>query len=52
MDTVIVVDLTKGRACPWPRLENDDYVMSTGSARPLEVALRIAHTFVCRVPKR
>jgi acetamidase/formamidase len=44
MDTVIVVDLIKGRACPWPRLENDDYVMSTGSARPLEDAFRIAHT--------
>jgi acetamidase/formamidase len=43
MDTVIVVDLIKGRACPWPRLENDDYVMSTGSARPLEDAFRIAH---------
>jgi acetamidase/formamidase len=44
MDTVLVVDLIKGRACPWPRLENDDYVMSTGSARPLEDAFRIAHT--------
>jgi acetamidase/formamidase len=44
MDTVLVVDLIKGRACPWPRLENDDYVMSAGSARPLEDAFRIAHT--------
>jgi acetamidase/formamidase len=44
MDTVVVVDLIKGRPCPWPRLENDDYVMSTGSARPLEDAFRIAHT--------
>jgi acetamidase/formamidase len=48
MDTVIVVDLIKGRPCPWPRLENDDYVMSTGSARPLEDAFRIAHTDMVR----
>jgi acetamidase/formamidase len=43
MDSVIVVDLIKGRACPWPRLENDAYIMTTGSARPLEDAFRIAH---------
>ena len=42
MDTVVVLDLIKGRATPWPRLENDDYVMSAGSARPLEDAFRIA----------
>ncbi len=42
MNTVIVVDLVKGRATPWPRLENDTYVMSAGSARPLEDAFRIA----------
>ena len=27
---------------PWPRLENDHYIMSAGSARPLEDAFRIA----------
>src|SRR3990172_12745073 len=43
MDTVVIVDLIKNRATPWPRLEDDDYVMSTGSARPLEDAFRIAH---------
>src|SRR5918995_1179521 len=43
MDTVIAVDLVKGMATPWPPLENDDYIMSTGSARPLEDAFRIAH---------
>ena len=43
MNTVLVVDLIPGRATPWPRLENDDYIMSTGSARPLEDAFRIAH---------
>jgi acetamidase/formamidase len=42
MDTVIVVDLIKARATPWPRLENATHIMSAGSARPLEDAFRIA----------
>ena len=43
MDTVITIDVVKGKATPWPRLESDTHVMSTGSARPLEDAFRIAH---------
>jgi acetamidase/formamidase len=43
MNTVIAIDLVKGRPTPWPRLENDSHVMSAGSARPLEDAFRIAH---------
>jgi len=42
MDTVVIVDLVKGVPCPWPRLESDTHIMSTGSARPLEDAFRIA----------
>ena len=42
MDTVVVVDLVKGQATPWPRLESDTHVMTAGSARPLEDAFRIA----------
>ncbi len=43
MNTVLVIDLIKnGPATPWPRLENDGYIMSAGSARPLEDAFRIA----------
>jgi acetamidase/formamidase len=42
MDTVLVVDLVKGTPTPWPRLESDAYLMSTGSARPLEDAFRIS----------
>jgi amidase len=42
MDTVVAVDLIKGVGTPWPRLESDDRVMSTGSARPLEDAFRIS----------
>lgn len=42
MNTVVVVDLIKGVSTPWPRIESDEYLMSTGSARPLEDAFRIA----------
>jgi acetamidase/formamidase len=42
MNTVIVVDLIKGRPCPWPRIESETHIMSTGSVRPLEDAFRIA----------
>lgn len=44
MDSVILVDLIKGIPTPWPRLESDDFIMTTGSAKPLEDAFRIAHT--------
>ncbi|MGH3170564.1 MAG: acetamidase/formamidase family protein [Trebonia sp.] len=42
MNTMIIVDLIKGAATPWPRIENDGYIMSAWSARPLEDAFRIA----------
>ena len=42
MNTVIAVDLIKGGATAWPRLENDEFIMSTGSIRPLEDAFRIS----------
>lgn len=42
MNTVIAVEVIKGGATGWPRLENDDFIMSTGSARPLEDAFRIS----------
>jgi acetamidase/formamidase len=49
MDTVLVVDLVKGGTpTPWPRLEDDMFIMTTGSARPLEDAFRIAHTEMVR----
>jgi acetamidase/formamidase len=44
MDTVIAVDLVKGTPCLWPRIESDTHLMSTGSARPLEDAFRIAQS--------
>jgi acetamidase/formamidase len=42
MNSVVIIDLIKDRVTPWPRLETDTYLMSTGSARPLEDAFRIA----------
>lgn len=48
MDTVVIVDLLKGVTCPWPRLEDDHFVITTGSARPLEDAFRIAQSELVR----
>jgi amidase len=42
MNTTVVVDVVKGGAPAWPRLETDAAIMSTGSARPLEDAYRIS----------
>ncbi|HET7328882.1 MAG TPA: acetamidase/formamidase family protein [Nocardioidaceae bacterium] len=42
MNTVIVVDLLKGSAPAWPRVESDDFLMTLGSARPLEDAFRVS----------
>jgi amidase len=38
----LTVDLIKGRAIAWPRLINDEYIMSIGSTRPLIDAVRLA----------
>lgn len=42
METVVVVDLIKGGAPAWPRIESDHYLMCTGSTRPLEDAFRVS----------
>ncbi len=41
--TRMTLDLVKGWSLNWPRLENDEFIMSIGSARPLEDAARIAY---------
>lgn len=48
MDSVITVELVKGTPTPWPRLESDEFLMTTGSAKPLEDAFRVAHTEMVR----
>jgi acetamidase/formamidase len=42
MNVTLVVDLIKGHAPAWPRLEHDDAILAVGSSRPLEDAWRIA----------
>lgn len=41
--TTVQVDLIKGWSIAWPRLENADFIMTIGSARPMEDAARIAY---------
>jgi acetamidase/formamidase len=48
MNSVILVDLIKGNAPLWPRLENDDYWMVVGSSRPMEDAWRIGQVEMIR----
>ncbi|MFJ4806876.1 MULTISPECIES: acetamidase/formamidase family protein [Streptomyces] len=48
MNTVVIVDLLKGVTTPWPRLESDTHIVSTGSARPLEDAFRISQADLVR----
>jgi amidase len=43
MDVIIEIGLIKGKPIDWPRLEDDDYIMVAGSARPLIDAFRLAH---------
>jgi acetamidase/formamidase len=48
MDSVVIVDLIKGVPTPWPRLENDREIITTGSTKPLEDAFRISHQQMTR----
>jgi acetamidase/formamidase len=43
MDVILEIDLIKDKTIDWPRIENDDYIMVAGSARPLIDAFRLAH---------
>src|SRR5262249_37234716 len=42
LNVELTVDLLKHRETPWPRIENDEWMMSVGAARPLEDAARVA----------
>lgn len=48
MDVEFTVDLIKGKSIGWPRLDNDEYIMVLGSARPLLQALQHATTELLR----
>ncbi len=43
MDVVLQFDLIKNKPIAWPRIEDDEYIMVAGSARPLIDAFRLAH---------
>jgi acetamidase/formamidase len=42
MISTVLVELVKGAAPLWPRLEDDEYWMTVGSSRPLEDAWRVS----------
>ena len=48
MNSTIIVDLIKGGAPAWPRLESDSHWMAVGSARPLEDSWRIGNVEMVR----
>jgi acetamidase/formamidase len=48
MTTTLVVELVKGGAPAWPRLEDDTHWMTIGSSRPLEDAWRIGQVELVR----
>ncbi len=43
LDVTLQFDLIKNKAIDWPRIEDDDFIMVAGSARPLIDAFRLAH---------
>lgn len=43
MDVELRFDLIKDKTIDWPRLEDENYIMVAGSARPLIDAFRLAH---------
>ena len=48
MNTTLIVELIKGGAPLWPRLEDDEHWMAVGSSRPLEDAWRIGQVELVR----
>ena len=48
MTTTLIVELIKGDAPAWPRLEDDGHWMTVGSSRPLEDAWRIGQVELVR----
>ena len=42
MDVTFQFDVIKNKKIRWPRIENSEYIMATGSVRPLMDAFRIA----------
>ena len=47
-DVQFTVNVIKGKEIGWPRAENDDYILTTGNARPLDQAVQHATTEMVR----
>jgi amidase len=47
-DVQFTVNLIKGQRIGWPRMENADYIVTVGNARPLDQALQHATTEMTR----
>jgi acetamidase/formamidase len=43
MTTTLIVELVKGAAPGWPRIEDDSHIMAVGSSRPMEDSWRIGN---------
>ncbi|MDX6319178.1 MAG: hypothetical protein QOD35_2578 [Nocardioidaceae bacterium] len=43
MTTTLIVELVKGAAPGWPRVEDDTHIMTVGSSRPMEDSWRIGN---------
>ena len=52
MDVTLIVELIKGGAPEWPRLEHDDAYVVVGSARPLEDAWRASQVGMIDLARR
>src|SRR5689334_14362584 len=48
MTTTLIVDLIKGGAPGWPRIEDDTHWMTVGSSRPMEDSWRIGNAELVR----
>jgi acetamidase/formamidase len=48
MNSTVIVELIKGHAPAWPRLETDEHWMAIGSSRPMEDSWRIAQVEMVR----
>lgn len=42
METTVVVDVVKGAGLHWPRMQSDEFIITTGSVKPLEDAYRVS----------
>ncbi len=48
MTSTLIVDLVKGHAPGWPRIEDDTHIMTVGSSRPMEDSWRIGNAELVR----